>query len=112
MELTTEHDTMTSELRRINHKMREAQILEETESFHPVIEKASRAISDWQSERDWIFQTDRAVRTLEVVATELNKEGHKAAADYLLRIVDNSTPKPRVKDQIDSNEQRLSQLYF
>lgn len=112
MKLTTDYDMMTSELRRINHKMRETQILEEAEYFHPVIEKASRAISDWQSERDWYFQTDRAIRTIEVIATELTKEGHREAADYLLRIVENSAPKPRTKDNPSQNESRLSQLYF
>lgn len=112
MKLTTDYDMMTSELRRLNYKRRESQLLEELECFHPVIEKVSRAISDWQSERDWYFQTDRAFRTLDAVATELNKEGHREAASYLLRIIGSHIPKPRSADSKPEEPQRLSQLYF
>lgn len=114
MKHTTDYDQMTTTLRRVNHKMREEDVLKSTEESHPVIEKAARAISDWQSERDWIFQTDRAVRVIEALASELSKEGHKDASDYLRRIVKEDSHKPKSKDAKDDYEEprRLSQLYF
>lgn len=102
---------MATTLRRVNHKIREAEALESTKEFHPVIEKASRAISDWQSERDWFFQTDRAVRVIDAIASELSKEGHKDAADYLRRIVKNNEHKPKSIDNFEEPRE-LSKLYF
>lgn len=91
---------MSTMLRRNNHKIRENEILKNAKESHPVIEKAARAISDWQSERDWIFQTDRAVRTIEAIASELSKEGYQEAASYLRRVVKTDSYKPRVKDEV------------
>jgi hypothetical protein len=76
---------MNTTLRHRQNRMREAELSKEEEFFHPVIKNIARAISDWHSERDWFFQTDRAIRTIDAIAVELNKEGHTEAAKYLRR---------------------------
>ena len=82
-------------------------------SVHPVIEQVSRAISDWHSERDWFFQTDRAMRVIDSLACELNKEGHKSASSYLRRVLDGNEPKGKSPDLVNvKGKENFSQLYF
>ena len=95
-------------------KVKEETILEEDgRNVHPVIEQVSRAISDWHSERDWSFQTDRAMRVIDAIACELNKEGHKSASSYLRRVLDGNEPKSKSPDLVDIKaKEKFSQLYF
>lgn len=94
-------------------QMREAELSKKGKSFHPFIENVSRAISDWHSERDWFFQTNRAIRTIDAIAVELNKEGHTEAAKYLRRVLDNNEPKAKSPDLVEAAEKtKFSSLYF
>ena len=101
-------------LRHTLTKAKEQTIMEEDgHNVHPVIEQVSRAISDWHSERDWFFQTDRAMRVIDALACELNKEGHKSASSYLRRVLDDNEPKGKSPDLVDVKvKEKLSQLYF
>lgn len=69
-------------------------------TVHPVIQNVSRGISDWHSERDWVYQTDRAIRAIDSLAVELNKEGYSEAANYLRRIIDNNEVKAKSPDSV------------
>jgi hypothetical protein len=66
-----------------------------SDTVHPLVEKASRAISDWHSEVDWPIHTDRAIRCVEVIAEHLGREGFREAKDYLQTVVWRE-PKHRV----------------
>ena len=101
-------------LRHALTKTKEETILEQNEyNVHPVIEQVSRAISDWHSERDWFFQTDRAMRTIDTIASELNKEGHKSASSYLRRVLNDNEPKSKSPDLVEvEGEETFSTLYF
>ena len=104
---------MNTTLRHRQNRMREAELSKEEEFFHPVIKNVARAISDWHSERDWFFQTDRAIRTIDAIAVELNKEGHTEAAKYLRRVLDNNEPKAKSPDLVEAAEEtKFSSLYF
>lgn len=99
-------------LRHTLTKTKEETILEKNEyNVHPVVEQVARAISDWHSERDWFFQTDRAMRVIDAIASELNKEGHKSASSYLRRILADNEPKSKSPDLVQANE-TFSTLYF
>jgi hypothetical protein len=93
-------------MKRVNKTVRETELLNEPPIVHPLIEKVARAISDWQSERDWLFQTDRAIRAIEVIAEQLSKEGYDMPQDYLRRAIWKEESKPR------QPEQRCSTMYF
>jgi hypothetical protein len=101
-------------LRHTLTKAKEQTIMEEDgRNVHPVIEQVSRAISDWHSERDWFFQTDRAMRVIDAIACELNKEGHKSASSYLRRVLDDNEPKGKSPDLVDvKGKENFSRLYF
>ena len=103
-------NTLTNErlavMKRANKTFREAELLNDPPIVHPLIEKVARAISDWRSERDWMFHTDQAIRAIETIAEELSKEGYDTPQDYLRRTVWKEEPKPR------QPEQRCSTLYF
>lgn len=104
---------MNIALRHKQNQMREAELSKEKGSFHPFIENVSRAISDWHSERDWFFQTDRAIRTIDAIAVELSKEGHTEAAKYLRRVLDSNEPKAKSPDSVEAMEEtKFSNLYF
>ena len=104
---------MNTTLRHRQNQMRETELSKEQESFHPVIKNVSCAINDWHSERDWFFQTDRAIRTIDAIAVELNKEGHVDAAKYLRRILDSNEPKAKSPDLVKATEEtKFSSLYF
>lgn len=104
---------MNTTLRHRQNRMREAELSKARESFHPVIKNVSCAISDWHSERDWFFQTDRAIRTIDAIAVELNKEGYKEAAEYLRRILDSNEAKAKSPDLVKAKEEtKFSSLYF
>ena len=85
-------------MKRVNKTYRETELLGKTPVVHPLIEKVARGISDWQSERDWVFHTDQAIRVIEVVAEQLGKEGYDMPQDYLRRIIWTDEPKPRQDD--------------
>lgn len=94
-------------------KPKEDEILNNEQQVHPAIERTARAISDWHSERDWIYQTDRAKRTIDAIAVELNKEGHREAAKYLFRILDTTNVKAKSPDLIETKpETKFSTMYF
>jgi hypothetical protein len=101
-------------LRHTLTKVNEETILtEDGHNVHPVIEQVSRAISDWHSERDWFFQTDRAMRVIDTLACELNKEGHKSASSYLRRVLDGNELKGKSPDLVDTKgKETFSTLYF
>lgn len=101
-------------LRHTLTKVNEETILtEDGRNVHPVIEQVSRAVSDWHSERDWFFQTDRAMRVIDALACELNKEGHKSASSYLRRVLDGNELKGKSPDLVDTREKEtFSTLYF
>lgn len=104
---------MNTTLRHKQNQMREAELSKEKEFFHPVIKNVACAISDWHSERDWLFQTDRAIRTIDAIAVELNKEGHTEAANYLRRILDSNEPKAKSPDLVEPKEEtKFSSMYF
>ncbi|MCJ7807607.1 MAG: hypothetical protein MUP73_02665 [Dehalococcoidia bacterium] len=104
---------MNNVLRHRQNRMREPEMSRKEKSFHPFIENVSRAISDWHSERDWFFQTDRAIRTIDAIAVELNKEGYKEAAKYLRRVLDSNEAKAKSPDLVEPvKETKFSALYF
>ena len=73
--------------------------LMETESVeHPLIERTSRAISDWHSEYDWPLHVDQAIRAIEAVSEYLNREGHRNASEFLQTTVWKE-PKHRARAQ-------------
>jgi hypothetical protein len=61
---------------------------------HILIEKTSRAISDWQSEMDWPVHTDQAIRAIEAIAEFLQREGHVNASKHLRSVIC-TEPRPR-----------------
>lgn len=65
---------------------------------HPLIERTSRAISDWHSESDWPLHVDQAIRALEVVAEYLNREGYRDASEFIQSSVWKE-PKRRTRAQ-------------
>jgi len=101
-------------LRHTLTKAKEETILEKNEyNVHPVVEQVARAISDWHSERDWFFQTDRAMRVIDAITSELNKEGHKSASSYLRRVLADNEPKSKSPDSVEVKEKEtFSTLYF
>jgi hypothetical protein len=75
---------MNTTLRHRQNRMREAELSKEEEFFHPVVKNVARAISDWHSERDWLFQTD-----------------------------DSNEPKAKSPDLVEAIEEtKFSSLYF
>lgn len=74
---------------------------------HPLVEKTARAISDWHSEADWPIHVDRAIRSIEVVAEQLSREGFRDASEYLQSVVWKE-PKHRVPETVEG----LSNLSF
>ena len=73
---------------------------------HPLIQKTARAISDWQSEFDWVEHTDQAIRCLEVVSECLRREGMQSASDYLRSIV--REPESKRKKETSFEKQFLT----
>jgi hypothetical protein len=88
---------ITSVLNKVS-SIRESERFEEDTLYHPLIERIARAISDWQSERDWEIHTDQALRVVEALADELQKEGYQGSQDYLRRVIWDSSPKPKVPE--------------
>jgi hypothetical protein len=104
---------MKTMLRHMAQQLKEDDILNNEQEVHPAIEKTARAISDWHSERDWIYLTDRAKRAIDAISVELNKEGHKEACEYLQRILDSMDFKPKSPDSTKVEEKpRFSTMYF
>ncbi len=93
-------------IKRAKPRVREEELLDEIPAVHPMIEKVSRAISDWQSEVDWPIHTDQAVRSIEAVAEQLQREGHDAAVNYLRSVIW-VEPKPRPKPALEQQQARL-----
>lgn len=96
-----------SYIKKVKPVIRESDLMTAEVNVHPLVEKAARAISDWHSESDWPLHTDRAIRTIEVVAEYLGREGHIEAKKYLQSMVW-SEPKPRT----ESVEERTARLFF
>lgn len=65
---------------------------------HPLIERTSRAISDWHTEYDWPLHVDKAIRAIETVAEYLNREGYRDASEFLQTTVWKE-PKHRTQAQ-------------
>jgi hypothetical protein len=74
--------------------IRDSVLMTEAHGVHPLVEKASRAISDWHSEVDWPIHTDQAIRAIEAVAEQLGREGYRDAQEYLQSLLWNE-PRPR-----------------
>lgn len=103
----------TTILRHMSQKSKEDDVLENEQYVHPSIERAARAISDWHSEHDWIFQIERAKRVIDAIAGELNREGHREASSYLQRLLINNEPMPRVPDPVvNKDKDKFSTMYF
>lgn len=83
-------------IKRVKPSQREQQLLDEIPAAHALVEKTARAISDWQSEMDWPIHIDQAVRAIEAVAEQLQREGQDQAAAYLRSCLWKE-PKPRPK---------------
>jgi hypothetical protein len=82
-------------LKRATPVIRDTALKQREPASHPLIEKSARAISDWHSEVDWPLHVDQAIRTIEVVAEYLGREGFKDAQSYLSSTVWRE-PKHRV----------------
>ena len=104
--MTAEHIKL-SYIKKVKPLVRESELMSTDIHVHPLVEKAARAISDWRSERDWQLHTDRAIRTIEVIAEHLAREGHMEAKKYLQSAVW-TEPKPRT----DPVEERTAKLFF
>ena len=72
---------------------------------HPLIERTSRAISDWHTEYDWPLHVDQAIRSIETVAEYLNREGYRDASEFLQTTVWKE-PKHRTQTQVKSKTSR------
>jgi len=72
-----------SYIKRAKPVIRDAAMYEAEVEVHPLIEKSARAISDWHSEADWPIHVDQAIRTIEVIAEHLSREGYKDAQAFL-----------------------------
>lgn len=96
-------------MKRAKPSRREGDIMDEVPAVHPLVEKTARAISDWQSEMDWPIHTDQAIRTVEAVAEQLQREGYDDAASYL-RSALWTEAKPRTKPEKESGE--YARLFF
>ena len=70
-------------LKRAKPGVRDSVLFSETPPVSPLVEKVARAISDWHSEADWPLHTDRAIRAIQAVAEQLNREGYREARDYI-----------------------------
>jgi len=104
--MTAEHIKL-SYIKRAKPILRDAELMSQETPTHPLIEKSARAISDWHSESDWPIQVDRAIRTIEVIAERLGREGFVDAQKYLQSIIW-SEPKPRT----EIAEERTARLFF
>ena len=96
-------------MKRAKPSRREEEIMDEVPAVHPMIEKTARAISDWQSEMDWPIHTDQAIRAIESVAEQLQREGFDDAVRYLRSTLWNE-PKPRTEPEEDSG--KYARLFF
>ena len=93
-------------IKRVKPSVREQELLDKVPVVHAMVEKTARAISDWQSEMDWPIHTDQAVRAIEAVAEQLQREGHDQSAVYLRSCLWKES-KPRPKPT-----QEQSRLFF
>lgn len=96
-------------MKRAKPSRREEEVMDEVPAVHPLVEKTARAISDWQSEMDWPIHTDQAIRSVEAVAEQLQREGFDDAASYLRACLWNEA-KPRTKPQQESGN--YARLFF
>ena len=72
-----------SYIKRAKPVIRDTAMYEAQVEVHPLVEKSARAISDWHSESDWPIHVDQAIRTIEVIAEHLSREGYKDAQTFL-----------------------------
>jgi hypothetical protein len=70
-------------LKRAKPIIRDSVLMTKAPKIHPLVEKTARAISDWHSEVDWQLHEDKAIRSLEVVAEYLRREGYRDASDFI-----------------------------
>ncbi|NBS70896.1 hypothetical protein EBT31_18620 [bacterium] len=85
-------------LKRAKSVVRDSALMSESSFTHPLVEKTARAISNWQSESDWPLHVDEAIRSIEVVAEQLGREGHREAKEYLQSVIWRE-PKHRVSPE-------------
>jgi hypothetical protein len=104
--MTAEHLKL-SYIKKVKPTLREFELMSAEINAHPLVEKAARAISDWRSESDWQIHMDKAIRTIEVIAEYLGREGHTDAKKYLQSVVW-SEPKPRNEPA----QERTARLFF
>jgi hypothetical protein len=91
--MKTDFDKL-ARIKRAKPSVREQDILAEYNKHHPAVEKAARAISDWQSEADWPLHVDKAIRAIEAISEQLGREGFVEAKAYLRSVIWEE-PKPR-----------------
>lgn len=86
----TDSDIKLAYMKRAKPIVRDSALIKtmsEDNTFHPLVEKTARAISDWHSEADWPLHVDRAIRCIEVAAEQLGREGFRDAKDYLQSVI-------------------------
>lgn len=81
-------------LKRAKPVIRDSALITQAPTTAPLVEKTARAISDWHSESDWPLHTDQAIRAIEAVAEQLNREGFRDAKEYLQSVLW-AEPRPR-----------------
>ena len=91
--MKTDFDKL-ARVKRAKPSVREQSLMAEYGKPHPAVEKAARAISDWQSESDWPIHVDQAIRVIEAISEQLGREGFTDAKAYLRSVVWEE-PKPR-----------------
>lgn len=105
--MTSEHLKL-SYIKKVKPVLRDSELMSQEHTTHPLIEKSARAISDWHSEVDWPIHVDRAIRTIEVIAEGLAREGYVDAKKYLQSIVWSEQPKPRT----DPTPEKTARMFF
>lgn len=91
----TDHTNKLYYLKRAKPVVRDSALMSDTTFTHPLVERTARAISNWQSESDWPLHVDEAIRSIEVVAEFLSREGYRDAQEYLQSVLWRE-PKHRV----------------
>ena len=96
----TDHIDKLYYLKRAKPVVRDSALMSDTTFTHPLVEKTARAISNWQTESDWPLHVDEAIRSIEVVAEFLSREGYRDAQEYLQSILWRE-PKRRITPETE-----------
>lgn len=99
-----DNNARLSVLKRAKPVIADSALMSTEPTTHPLIEKTAKAISDWHSEYDWPLHVDKAIRAIEAVAEQLNREGYRDANEFLQSTV---WKEPKHRTRVQSNSKTV-----